>query len=316
MKIALSPSNQPDNMYAGQNVSEKTMCTRFAEAARGYLQAAGHQVNLLTSSSLSSRFSASNAWGSDLHVPIHTNAGGGKGVEILVSGSGAADAFARSVAAELAAVIPSRTNRGLKIKRPSDAGGGEIYGVRAPVVYIEAEFHDNPTYAAWLVANPDAVGKAIADGIIKAAGGTPSASAPSAPSKPVSHNADGSITLTVDGQRGGHTISRWQEVMGTPIDGKISKPRSLLIGADQAYLNQVVAASHIKNLTGNSSLAVDQMEGAKTIKVRQFWLFNTVGPNVLGRAAKSSDFDGIPGKQTTLLHQVALNAAKAGSGRY
>ena len=128
-------------------------------------------------------------------------------------------------------------------------------------------------------------------------------------------NADGSETLETDGVRGPRHISRWQEVMNTPIDGKISK-QSQLITADQKYLNAAVGATHIRNLTGSSKLDPDGDEGAKTIKVRQFWLFNQLAPSVLGRNARTSDFDGIAGEVTNRLHQIALNKATAGSGRY
>ncbi len=130
-----------------------------------------------------------------------------------------------------------------------------------------------------------------------------------------STTASSGTGIAEDGVRGAETITRWQQVMGTPVDGTISKP-SALIKADQSYLNSVVAAATIQSLTGAKTLATDGIEGAKTIKVRQFWLFNQQAQAVLGRAAKTSDFDGIAGAVTTRLHQHALNAATVGSGRY
>ncbi len=124
--------------------------------------------------------------------------------------------------------------------------------------------------------------------------------------------------LAIDGSRGPATIKRWQAVMGTTQDGKISPypPGSSLIKADQAFLNSVVKAADIRNLTGASRLSVDGDEGTKTIKVRQFWLYNTVGPKLLGRKARVADFDGSFGPQSVKLLQYALNQAKTGSGRY
>ena len=43
--------------------------------------------------------------------------------------------------------------------------------------------------------------------------------------------------LVVDGGMGSATISRWQRVMGTPVDGIISQPRSSLVIAVQQRLN-------------------------------------------------------------------------------
>lgn len=48
-------------------------------------------------------------------------------------------------------------------------------------------------------------------------------------------------TLAVDGQLGPKTIARWQQVMGTPVDGKISET-SDLVKAVQRRLNMNIAA--------------------------------------------------------------------------
>lgn len=48
-------------------------------------------------------------------------------------------------------------------------------------------------------------------------------------------------TLSVDGQLGPKTITRWQQVMGTPVDGIISKP-SELVKAVQRELNSKIGA--------------------------------------------------------------------------
>ena len=48
--------------------------------------------------------------------------------------------------------------------------------------------------------------------------------------------AFGPRALSVDGELGQHTIERWQQVMGTPVDGKIST-KSSLVSAVQAHLN-------------------------------------------------------------------------------
>jgi hypothetical protein len=143
--------------------------------------------------------------------------------------------------------------------------------------------------------------------VAAAAGTTPSA--PPASGPVVEPHID------EDGIRGPVTIGRWQQVMGTPVDKVISTPKSTLIAHDQAFLNSVVAAATIKTLTGKAALVVDGSEGPLTIKVRQFWLYNTQTA-ALGRRARSSDFDGIAGPETTRLHQHALNGARSGSGKY
>ncbi|MEV7973314.1 CHAP domain-containing protein [Cellulomonas sp. NPDC089187] len=124
-------------------------------------------------------------------------------------------------------------------------------------------------------------------------------------------SAAGSAVIAEDGVRGPATITRWQQVLGTPADGVISRPVSSLIQADQRYLNATVPTAHIRDLTGAAALVVDGIEGPATIRVRQFWLFNTQG-----QSPTVADFDGIAGPATTRLHQRALNRASIGSGRY
>jgi len=130
-------------------------------------------------------------------------------------------------------------------------------------------------------------------------------------------NADQSLTIDVDGERGPGTIGRWQEVMGTSTDGVISHPSSGLIVVDQTFLNRVVAREHIKNLTGRPLLVADGDEGRKTILVRQFWLRNAMNPvhqnNLIGHVLA---FDGAWGPESTKVLQFALNNAWRASSTY
>lgn len=52
----------------------------------------------------------------------------------------------------------------------------------------------------------------------------------------------GADPLQVDGQLGPKTISRWQQIMGTPVDGEISEPYSHLTAAVQTHLNKQIHA--------------------------------------------------------------------------
>jgi hypothetical protein len=55
----------------------------------------------------------------------------------------------------------------------------------------------------------------------------------------------------VDGELGPKTISKWQQVMGTPVDGEISEPYSHLVAAVQKHLN-----AHL-NGNANVGLVID-----------------------------------------------------------
>src|SRR5699024_2520130 len=70
--------------------------------------------------------------------------------------------------------------------------------------------------------------------------------------------------LNVDGYRGRDTITRWQQFLGTPQDGKISRV-STAIKKWQAFLNKY----------GNAKLKVDGIEGKATIKATQKFLGTT-----------------------------------------
>src|SRR5690625_259873 len=71
--------------------------------------------------------------------------------------------------------------------------------------------------------------------------------------------------LVVDGKRGPKTIRRWQQFLGTTVDGVISKP-SQAIRAWQTFLNKY----------GGAKLKVDGLEGPATIKATQRFFGTTV----------------------------------------
>lgn len=224
------------------------------------------------------------------------------GVEICVNSDGD---FTKAVsnAAELVADILREKGAGVEsIRQHEDWSGKDCPN-------FLREGSKGPTWDGFIAQVASLLSGEPASG-----GGNP---APPSDGKP--RNRDGSITIAQDGIRGPATISRWQEVMATPIDGKISKGKggSTLIKADQQFLNSVVAAGHIRNLTGKDQLDVDGIEGANTVKVRQFWLANAMNVqhqiNLIGHPL---GIDGILGKDTNTVHQFALNNATTGTKSY
>ena len=77
-KVFLSPSNQYDNVYAYGNTTEGVQCGKIAEACKTALIRNGIEVMLMHDESMQEKCPRSNAFGADLHVPIHTNAANGK----------------------------------------------------------------------------------------------------------------------------------------------------------------------------------------------------------------------------------------------
>ena len=166
MKVYLSPSNQYDNLYSYGNTNEMKQCNRIASSCEKYLLANGFEVKRAPEGQkMNTSINESNSWGADLHVCIHTNAGGGRGCEVYTSaGTSRQLKYAKPIYSEIAAITKSG-DRGLKT-----ANFAELTATTATAVYCECEFHDSTDTAKWITENTDALGKAIAKGICTGAG--------------------------------------------------------------------------------------------------------------------------------------------------
>lgn len=147
---------------------------------------------------------------------------------------------------------------------------------------------------------------------------TPSAprSAPMpAPARPRPTAPDGQDLLDVDGQWGSRTVARFQQVMGTPIDGVLDDDGSACIEAFQRFLNGAVGAGHLTNLIGTGALEVDGVDGEKTWKAFQFLVWAWHREYVPSGWEWGDWIDGVDGPATVMALQQALNASTAGTGR-
>lgn len=162
-KVYLSPSNQTNNRYAYGNTTEAVQCGKIAEACRVALVRCGIEVKVGQYDTMANRCAASNAFGADLHVPIHTNAFNGqvRGTRMFCySSNGEGMKACKSIFAVVAPLTPG-TSENIKVN-------SELYEVRvpaAPTAYIECEFHDNAESAKWIVEHTTELGEAIAHGI-------------------------------------------------------------------------------------------------------------------------------------------------------
>lgn len=183
-KIYLSPSDQWANRTASGH-SEAHHCTQIAKSCQRYLVNSGYNVLIgdnSTQGTYGKRVEQSNSWGADVHVCIHTNAGGGVGTYMLAYPSSVNNKYVKNVYQEVANLTPTK-DRGI-------AGNSrltEIVKTKAVCVYLEAEFHDNATTEKWIDSNIDAIGKAIASGICKADGKSLTNSSSQVPSKNVKY---------------------------------------------------------------------------------------------------------------------------------
>ena len=162
-KVYLSPSNQTDNRYAYGNTTEAEQCGRIAEACRAALERSGVTVKLGHMPSMQEKVRESDAFGAELHVPIHTNAFNGSvmGTRMFCyNGAGRGMAACKAIFARVAPLSPG-TSENIRVNP-------KLYEVRvpaAPTAYLECEFHDTVEGARWLVENTTAIGEAIAHGI-------------------------------------------------------------------------------------------------------------------------------------------------------
>lgn len=162
-KIYISPSSQPANTYAVGNTNEQEQCRKIAAALEKELDRCGFNAKTGISDSMYTRVPESNAFGADLHLPIHTNAFDGKvaGLRIMVyKKGGEAEQIAKAIMATLAPITPGASD-GIS----EYPGLYEVKNSNAICVYIEVGFHDNPEEAKWIIEHTQDIAVAIAKGL-------------------------------------------------------------------------------------------------------------------------------------------------------
>lgn len=162
-KVFLSPSDQVKNTYAAGNTNEAAQCGKIAQAAKTALERCGFEVGLAQYETMASKCAKSDAFGAELHVPIHSNAFNGtvSGTRILYySDGGAGHRAAKAILARLGGITPGAPD--MVQAYPT------LYEIRvpkAPTAYIETDFHDVPEVASWIVSHTEAIGEAICAGV-------------------------------------------------------------------------------------------------------------------------------------------------------
>lgn len=170
-----------DSGAVGNGFKEKDLNLSIAMACGNYLKSKGVEVQMSRvkdeDDDLNQEARESNAFGPDLTVSIHNNAGGGDGVEAwysIVGGLG--KTCAENILAEVVKI--GQNSRGAKTRKGSN--GRDYYGfirqTKAPAVIVECAFVDNATDIQIIDTEPErvAMGEAIAKGILKTLGITDS----------------------------------------------------------------------------------------------------------------------------------------------
>ena len=142
-----------------------------------------------------------NAFGPDLAIDIHNNAGGGDGAEVYYySGGGTSKALAQNVNSAIVAI--GQNSRGIKTKL--NANGTEYYGwirgTLSPAIIVECAFVDNKTDMKIIdtTAEQKAMGVAVAKGILKTLGITWKAPATTTAATKVDNTPDAYAKAAVD----------------------------------------------------------------------------------------------------------------------
>ena len=169
LKIYLSPSSQPGNAYSAQGTNEQRQCNRIAEAAKTALERNGYIVKKAPEGQgYVKNVAESNAWGADIHMPIHTNAGGSsKGTMGLCYQGCVTNKYMQGVYNAVAELTPW-ADSGIIVRNDLY----EINSTRAMCVYMEMAFHDKADSAQWIIDNVVPLGEAIAKGMCAADGKT------------------------------------------------------------------------------------------------------------------------------------------------
>lgn len=162
--IYLSPSTQENNLYVNGGTEEDWM-NRLADAMEPYLTASGIQFTRNTPEmTAASSIRQSNQGNYDLHLALHSNAapegryGQVRGIIVFYyPGSAQGQRAAQLVADNLKVIYPLPN----LVRAEATTAIGEVRLVRAPSVFLELGYHDNPDDAAWVKNNLEAIAQNI-----------------------------------------------------------------------------------------------------------------------------------------------------------
>ncbi len=166
--IYLSPSTQEANLYVTGG-SEEYYMNLLADRMEPYLRASGigFTRNRPDMTALSS-IRASNAGEYDLHLALHSNAapenryGEIRGSDVYYyPGSAAGKRAAGEIAEGLRGIYPGT------VRVVGSTRLGELRRTKAPSVFLELAYHDNPEDARWITENLDAVAANLVESLCR-----------------------------------------------------------------------------------------------------------------------------------------------------
>ena len=163
--IYLSPSIQEYNVGNSDYGTEEKMMNKIADELEIILENTGRYIVYRNNPNMKINdiIVQSNRIKPDIHVALHSNAGGGVGPEVFAYKPGiSADILAKDIYSSLLRVYYNKNyGRGVKYSTKIK----ELSKTKAPAVEIEIGFHDNANDVNWIKNNTYVIAQAIADGI-------------------------------------------------------------------------------------------------------------------------------------------------------
>lgn len=172
MKVFINPGHAPNGVpdpgACGCGLRESDVVATVGHLVEGYLTAAGCEVKLLQSDSLSEISDTANEWGADCFVSIHCNSAEtdtARGVETFSyhgssNGWGLSKCIQNQIVGAFATIDKTFPDRGCKT-----ANYHVIRETDMPAVLVEMAFINNAEDAKLLKHNADDFARAIARGV-------------------------------------------------------------------------------------------------------------------------------------------------------
>lgn len=162
-RVFISPSDQTKNTYAYGNTNEAEQCGKVGKALKAALERCDFEVMLVQYETMASKCAKSDAFGAELHVPVHSNGFNGvvAGTRMMSSDLvGNGYKAAKAIFDKLAPITPGTSE--------NISAQPKLYEIRvpkAPTAYVEIDFHDVDYVAKWIIEHTNEIAEAIAEGI-------------------------------------------------------------------------------------------------------------------------------------------------------
>lgn len=163
-RIYISPSSQESNVGIGAFGTEEAEMNKIADGLMPLLANDGRfEVKRnIPGMDVYEMAEDSNHFKADIHIAIHSNAGGGEGTEVYAFGPATnSERLAQALYRHVAPLSPG-ADRGIKYNPALLEVGNSVHATSA---LIEVGFHDNARDAEWIVQSTSVIAAVLYRGI-------------------------------------------------------------------------------------------------------------------------------------------------------